>query len=74
MVVNMCDGRSLGYVCDLVLECPCGKVCAIVVPGCQGFKNFFKNRNFIISWCDIVKIGDDIILVNTDLGTCSVAE
>ena len=66
MVVNMCDGRSLGYVCDLVLECP--------VPGCQGFKNFFKNRNFIISWCDIVKIGDDIILVNTDLGTCSVAE
>lgn len=73
-VINICDGKSLGCICDLVIECPCGGVTAIVVPGLLGVKNIFHGRNYIIPWNCIVKIGDDVILVNVDLGSCNVAE
>ena len=73
-VINMCDGKSLGYVCDLVFECPCGNIVAIVVPGCNSIKNLLHARNYVIPWGNIVKIGDDVILVNADLNSCSILE
>ena len=73
-VINICDGKSLGCICDIIVECPCGNITAIVVPGCASIKSFFHARNFVIPWCSIVKIGDDVILVNADLNCCSVLE
>ncbi len=73
-VINMCDGRSLGCICDLVIECPCGRITAIVVPGCASIKNLFHGRSYVIPWSCIVKIGDDVILVNADLNGCTVID
>lgn len=70
-VINVCDGKSLGFICDLLLDC-CGCIEAIVVPGCSGVFNFFKNNEYVIPWKCIDKIGDDVILVTVDLSTCSV--
>ncbi|MGI6162292.1 MAG: YlmC/YmxH family sporulation protein [Christensenellales bacterium] len=66
-VVNICDGRMLGYVCDLQIE-PCdGKIVAIIVPGpCKFFGLVRGDKDFVIPWVRIKKIGEDVILVDID--------
>lgn len=65
-VINMTDGRRLGRVVDLVIDIKCGKVCGIIVPGrCGAFVG--KAEELYIPWCDICKIGDDVILVELKL-------
>ena len=66
-VVNIVDGSRLGYICDLVIDICDGKICAIVVPGHSRFSFLFKgDRDQIIPWKNIRKIGEDVILVEID--------
>lgn len=66
-VVNIIDGSRLGYICDLLLEECTGKICAIVVPGPTRFSFLFKSeRDSVIPWKNIRKIGEDVILVEID--------
>ncbi len=66
-VVNIVDGARLGFICDLVLDVCTGKICAIVVPGPSKFSFFFRGeRDQVIPWKNIRKIGDDVILVEVD--------
>lgn len=62
-VVNTQDGRKLGKVCDIVFCYPENKWLGIVAPNGRGFK---KNGVFI-ELRNIVKIGEDVILVNVGL-------
>ncbi len=64
-VVNTQDGRKLGKVCDISLCYPENKWLGIVVPGGRGW-GLKKNNLFIDLRC-IVKIGEDVILVNVGL-------
>jgi YlmC/YmxH family sporulation protein len=67
-VVNIADGARLGYICDLILDVCTGKICAIVVPGPSRFSFFFKGeRDQVIPWKNIRKIGEDVILVEVDV-------
>lgn len=62
-VINVCDGNRLGFVDDVLIEMPCGQVCAIVVLGegrCFGL--FGHEEDYIIPWDCIVKMGEDVIL------------
>jgi len=68
-VVNLVDGKSLGYICDLVIDEATGAICAIVLPGC-GLGGLFKSRQYVVPWRNICKIGCDIILVEVDLACC----
>ena len=69
-VVNIIDGARLGYICDLVIEAGTGKVCAIVVPGPSRLSFLFKGeRDSVIPWGNIRKIGEDVVLVEID-GSC----
>ena len=61
-VVNVVDGRKLGKICDIVFCYPENKVLGLVVPGGMGI--FWRKREQFIEMRDIVKIGDDVILVN----------
>ena len=66
-VVNVCDGCRLGYVCDVEVDCRCGQICAIIVPGkgrCFGLLG--HGEDFVIPWKCIRQIGDDIILIEGD--------
>jgi YlmC/YmxH family sporulation protein len=67
-VVNVQDGARLGFICDLILD-PCtGKICGIVVPGPSRFSFLFKGeRDQVIPWRNIRKIGEDVILVEIDI-------
>jgi YlmC/YmxH family sporulation protein len=67
-VVYIVDGARLGFICDLVLDVCTGKICAIVVPGPSRFSFFFKGeRDQVIPWKNIRKIGEDVILVEVDI-------
>ncbi len=61
-VVNTADGRKLGKVCDMVFCYPENKILGFVVPGQRSFAS--KRTDFFIELKNIVKIGDDVILVN----------
>ena len=60
-VVNICDGRRFGYVCDMEIDVNCGKVCSIFVPKPHGF--FQKVQFYCIKWEQIERISGDMILV-----------
>lgn len=66
-VINVCDGKRLGHVCDLEVEMPSGKICALFVPQ-EGSKwNFFGSPQvYRVPWGCVRQIGDDIILVEVD--------
>ncbi len=60
-VVNTQDGRKLGRVCDIILCYPENRWIGIVVPSSRGFG---KKNDLFIEFRNIVKIGEDVILVN----------
>ena len=63
-VINTQDGRKLGRVCDISLCYPENKWLGIIVPG---GKSFGKKNNLFIELRNIVKIGEDVILVNVGM-------
>ena len=60
-VINTQDGRKLGRVCDVVLCYPENKWIGLVVPGGRGFS---RKQELFLQLQNIVKIGEDVILVN----------
>lgn len=63
-IINISDGCRMGYVCDVEFDLETGKVEALIVPRKTGFWGIFtKHDEYVISWKNIKKIGDDIIFV-----------
>ncbi len=65
-VVNINNGKSMGYICDMIFDVCSGCICSIVVPGGGGLKCIFGNKKTVIPWKHICKIGEDVILVEID--------
>ncbi|MCI9504700.1 MAG: YlmC/YmxH family sporulation protein [Clostridia bacterium] len=61
-VINLCDGKRLGKVCDVVFTYPEGRVQGIVAPGGRGFR--FGKGDLFIDLKNISKIGIDVVLVD----------
>ena len=71
-VIDLSDGKRLGFVCDIEIDIASGRIIAIVVPGPKGFGGIFgKAEDCVIPWSNIKRIGDDIIIVDnkTELAT-----
>ncbi|MBO5141841.1 MAG: YlmC/YmxH family sporulation protein [Clostridia bacterium] len=62
-VINLSDGKRLGYVQDVEADFTTGKITAIIVPGNNKLFSVNGKNDLIIPWEKIMKIGDDIILV-----------
>ncbi len=60
-VVNVCDGKQLGKVCDVVFSFPEGKVQGIIAPGGKGFR--WGKGDLFIDLKNVTKIGVDTVLV-----------
>ena len=67
-VVNTQDGRRLGKVCDIVLCYPENRWIGIIAPNGRGG---WKKNGVFIDLKSIVKIGDDVILVNIGIPRAS---
>lgn len=63
-VINIVDGKKLGFVQDVCADLETGKITSIIVPGGNKLINMFTNENdIVITWDKIKCIGDEIILV-----------
>lgn len=62
-VINVCDGKRLGFVCDGQLDLQTGRLISIIVPGECNFLGMSRGDDILIPWECIERIGDDIIIV-----------
>ncbi len=66
-VINLCDGKKLGYVNDIVIDICTGCVSAVTVLfDCRSF-GFGKCEEIVIPWDKITCFGKDTILVKMDI-------
>lgn len=64
-VINIYDGRSLGFAEDIEVDLERGTIEGIIVPESRSFFSFFgRSGEQVIRWRDIRRIGDDVILVD----------
>ena len=64
-VINANDCKRLGFVGDVDFDIHTGCIVALIVPGPGCFCGFIgREKEYIIPFCDICQIGEDIILVN----------
>ena len=61
-IINVCDGARLGYVSDVELDLDSGRVISLIAPGQTRLFDFGKCEPIRILWCDIERIGEDVIL------------
>lgn len=72
-VVCICDGRRLGFICDVKIELPEGRICAIIVPcPCKLLGFWGRREDYVIPWCCIKRIGPDVVLVDIRPENCRV--
>ena len=63
-VINITDGKRLGFVQDVTANLETGIITSIIVPGNAKLFNIFSSSNdIVIPWEKIKCIGEDIILV-----------
>ena len=63
-VINICDGKRLGFVGDIAFNKCTGKIECLIVPGPGCFCGLLGHeKEYRISYHDICQIGNDIILV-----------
>ena len=63
-VVNITNGKRLGYVQDVCADLETGTITHIIVPWNNKILNIFTQSNdIVIPWQNIKCIGDDLILV-----------
>ncbi len=66
-VINISDGRRIGFVLDVEINLEDGRIEALIVPGGgRLFGLLGKDNEFVIPWDRVRKIGEDIILVEMD--------
>ena len=67
-VINIFDGRSLGFVSDIEVDLEKGVIDGIVIPGNRGFRSFFSRGEMdtLVKWEKVRTVGDDVILVDVE--------
>ena len=64
-VVNINNGKRLGFVQDVCANLETGRITSIIVPGGKKLMSMFaKEDDIVIEWEKIKCIGDDMILVD----------
>ena len=63
-VINITDGRRLGFVQDVCADLSSAAITSIIVPGSNKLLSMFSSSNdIVIEWQKIKCIGEDVILV-----------
>lgn len=63
-VVNISDGKKLGNIGDIDINLKTGRIQSIIIMGSGRVLGLFgKDEEITISWRNILKIGEDVILV-----------
>lgn len=70
-VINLCDGRRLGFVADIEFCLERGCILALIVPGpCKLWGILGRDQEYVIPYGCIRNIGPDVILVEIKVEDC----
>ena len=65
-VIDIHTGQRLGYVCDAEFDDTEGRIVSLITPGRPKFFGLFgREDDYVLPWKCIVRMGADIILVET---------
>ncbi len=62
-VIVACSGKKLGYPKDFIIRCDCGQIESLILCRRGGF---FHRGDLRVPWCDVERIGDDVIWVRRE--------
>ena len=63
-VVNVANGKKLGNIGDIDINVQTGIINAVIIGGTGKVLGFFgREEDIVIPWKNILKIGEDVILV-----------
>ena len=64
-IINLTTGRRFGYIVDVIIDND-GKIKQLLLEEKRNSRRFITSKEELtIEWNQIIKIGDDIILVDT---------
>ncbi len=65
-VINVATGERIGFVSSLKIDTSSGQIMAITVAPSVRFSGFFGKEDISVTvpWNQIIKIGEDVIIVN----------
>jgi len=67
-IVNVIDGKNIGNIIDVKIDEEKGIIMSLIIEPNKNFFSFFnKGADTEISWNNITKIGEDVILVKLTL-------
>lgn len=70
-VINECDCKRLGSICDVEFDCKTGCISAFIVPGPTRFCGLLgRDSEYVIPFRCVKQIGDDIVLVCIEESAC----
>ena len=64
-VVNLTNGARMGKIIDLIIDSNGKDVLGLVLPGER--KLFRANEDIFVPWCNISKIGSDVIFISLNV-------
>jgi YlmC/YmxH family sporulation protein len=66
-VIDITNGKRLGFLCDVEIELESGRIHSIVVPNSARVFGFISKENeMVIPWSKVKLIGKDIIFVEIE--------
>ncbi|MEF7558597.1 YlmC/YmxH family sporulation protein [Bacillus thuringiensis] len=66
-IINVSDGKRLGNIGDIEIDMDTGKIESIIIAKQTRTLGIFgKDIEIVIRWKEIVKIGEDVILVRVN--------
>ena len=65
-IVNVIDGKNIGNIIDVNISMD-GTIESLILETSKNLFTFNRDGDTKINWKDITKIGEDVILVNTNL-------
>jgi YlmC/YmxH family sporulation protein len=65
-VIDISEGKRLGFIGDIIFNEDFTKIDSLVIPAQEGFLSIFRKKDEIhVKWNQLKVIGVDIILVDT---------
>ena len=72
-VICIDTGQRLGFIEDVEVEIPEGRICALIVPGACRLMGLGASKwDYCIPWHCIRRIGPDIVLVDINPDDCKI--
>ncbi|MPQ42468.1 YlmC/YmxH family sporulation protein [Clostridium tarantellae] len=64
-VINVLDGKRLGFINDVKIDCDENRIISLLIPG-EKSSWFSKGDAIEVQWENVEKVGLDVILVNLE--------